>query len=133
MPTREPTSEALVDYMVQAILRAREVYTGRGQDEPMYALALGETVALFNLADEFGLIGEVRRQVDQQAGRDVYGGLSEAMKAYYLGVDARPAGPGARGQSVRSQPRTPNPVPPHRPRGPRPPQPPRIARRRPPA
>jgi hypothetical protein len=85
MVAGEGMSEALIAYLAQAIHRASTVYGNRPRSDPQHALALGEAVALFNLADEFGLIDAVRHEVDGRAGRDVYRGLSGAMKAYYLG------------------------------------------------
>lgn len=75
---------ALVAYLAAAIVRASSVYRERASDDPAHPLALGEVVALFNLADEFGLVAELRPLVDRTAGHDVYRALSEAMKAYYL-------------------------------------------------
>jgi hypothetical protein len=91
MPAGNLTPEALVDFVSRALLRATGVYGTRPTDDPQHALALGEAVALFNLVDEFGLMADVRQQVDQQAGKDVYRGLSEAMKRFYLGGASVPA------------------------------------------
>ena len=121
MPDGGVNDGALVAYLAQAIVRASGVYTRRPVDDPQHPLALGEVVALFNLADEFGLMPRLREAVDRQVGQDVYGRLSEAMKGYYLGLPARSSAPpgGAR-------------PPAHRPPGQRPP-PPRSTGHRPPA
>lgn len=119
MPPAALSEEALVAYLTQAIARSSAVYATRPVDDPQHPLALGEVVALFNLADEFGLIGRLRELVDAQLGHDVYGRLSEAMKRYYLGARAGDRGAG------------------RLPAGPRPPLPPRRGApdrgRRPPA
>jgi hypothetical protein len=78
-------SDQLATYLAVAIVRASRTFSARPPADPQHALALGEVVALFNLADEFGLIGAVRSQADQQLGRDAYAALSSAMKSYYLG------------------------------------------------
>ena len=112
MPSGEMNDGALIAYLAQAIHRAGGVYARRPVDDPQHPLALGEVVALFNLADEFGLMPRLREAVDRQAGHDVYARLSEAMKAYYLGLPARssapPGGsrpPGSRPSGQRPPPR----------------------------
>jgi hypothetical protein len=107
----EASPEGLTDYLTQAIGRAAGVFSTRPPADPQHALALGEAVALFNLADEFGLVGVVRRTVDADLGYDVYARLSEAMKRYYLGQTPRSAGGG-------STPPAGQPRPPHRPHTP---------------
>jgi hypothetical protein len=132
MPPAALSEEALVAYLTQAIARSSAVYATRPVDDPQHPLALGEVVALFNLADEFGLIGRVRQAVDAQLGHDVYGRLSEAMKRYYLGLGgpARGRGPGQPPAAGRpAGPRPPGPRPPTPPRG----EPPRARGHRPPA
>jgi hypothetical protein len=139
MPDGGVNDEALVDYLAQAIVRASGVYARRPVDDPQHPLALGEVVGLFNLADEFGLMARLRAAIDRQAGHDVYGRLSDAMKAYYLGLPTRPA-PGGGPQRPPGQ-RPPAHRPPQSGRGgyrppdgrPRPPgAPPRDPGRRPP-
>lgn len=127
MAQPDMSPEALTAYLAQAIQRAAGVYGSRRQADPAHALALGEAVALFNLADEFGLIAEVRRAADQLVGRDVYRGLSEAMKAYYLGAASGPA-PGEPGRAGAARPPTRRPDEDH-PAGPRPARPPGPPRR----
>jgi hypothetical protein len=121
MSSGEGNDGALLAYLAQAIVRASGVYTRRPVDDPQHPLALGEVVALFNLADEFGLMPRLREAVDRQAGHDVYGRLSEAMKAYYLGLPARSS-------ALAGGSRPPG----HRPPGQRPPAP-RRSGHRPPA
>ncbi len=65
--------------------------------DPAAQLALGEALALFRLADEFGLISDLRAQVDQRTGRDTYRYFSEAMRAQFgLGPERPHRGPPAR-------------------------------------
>jgi hypothetical protein len=142
MPDGEVNDGALIAYLAQAIVRASGVYSRRPVDDPQHPLALGEVVALFNLADEFGLMPRLREVVDRQAGQDVYGRLSEAMKSYYLGLPARSSAPAGGSRPPAHRPPGQRPPAPrstgHRPPPHRPPQPgrgdrPRDADRRPPS
>ncbi|MCC6629320.1 MAG: hypothetical protein IT340_18190 [Chloroflexi bacterium] len=108
MATTDDPAEQLTVYLTQAIGRAAGVFSNRPPVDPQHALALGEAVALFNLADEFGLVAAVRATVDADLGYDVYARLSEAMKTYYLGQAARPSGSPPGRPSGQSRP-------PHRP------------------
>ena len=55
-------------------------------------------LALFNLADQFGLIDQVRADLDRRRGNNAYLAFSEAMKAALLdrGLGPEPGTPGPR-------------------------------------
>lgn len=96
-PTRPLSREDLLAYLVEALERATRTYEGRPPTDPVRQLALGEALALFRLADEFGLISDLRAQVDQRTGRDTYRYFSEAMRAQFgLGPERPHRGPPAR-------------------------------------
>jgi hypothetical protein len=72
------------------------------------ALPLGEALALFNLADQFGLIDALRADLDRRLGADAYLTFSEAMKAALLD---RGPGAAAPGRPPGEQPTRPGPRP----------------------
>src|SRR5215210_8172927 len=94
--------EAVTAYIVDEVARALAAHERAPRGTIQRALPLGETLALFNLADQFGLIDDVRAELDSRLGGDVYLAFSEAMKAAILdrggapdggGGGARPGGP----------------------------------------
>ena len=92
--------EAMIAYIVDEIARALAAHERAARGTVQRALPLGETLALFNLADQFGLIDDVRADLDRRLGGDVYLAFSEAMKAAILdrgapggGGGNRPGGP----------------------------------------
>lgn len=129
-------AEAVVEYIVEEIARALGAHEAAASGSVQRVLPLGEMLALFNLADQFGLIDRVRADLDQRLGRNAYLAFSEAMKTALLdrgfgpGGGPRPATP-PRSDAPRPNrppdrdrgdyPRRPNPTDRRPPRGGRPP------------
>lgn len=86
--------EAVTAYIVDEIARALAAHERAQRGTVQRALPLGETLALFNLADQFGLIDDVRSDLDSRLGGDVYLTFSEAMKAAILDRGGAPGGGG---------------------------------------
>lgn len=76
--------ESLTAYLADEIARALAAHERAARGTAQRLLPLGEALALFNLADQFGLIGDVRARLDRGAGVDTYRAFSEAMKGALL-------------------------------------------------
>jgi len=91
-------------YIADEIARAFEAHDRAARGAVQRVLPLGEMLALFNLADQFGLIDQVRADLDRRRGSNAYLAFSEAMKAAMLdrGFETES---GAIGQRPSSPPR----------------------------
>jgi hypothetical protein len=90
------SEEGLVSYLADQIRRAVEQIRTKPPDDLLRTLALGGAVELFNLAEQFGLMAQVRQTADVRAGEDTYGLISQAMQAL-LRPGRRREGEGGRG------------------------------------
>ncbi|HEX5505641.1 MAG TPA: hypothetical protein VFW96_23690 [Thermomicrobiales bacterium] len=89
---------SLTAYLADEIARALAAHERAARGTAQRLLPLGEALALFNLADQFGLIGDVRARLDRGPGIDTYRAFSEAMKGALLDRGVPPSGsprPGA--------------------------------------
>ena len=101
--------ESLTAYIVDEVARALAAHERAARGTVQHTLPLGEALALFNLADQFGLIDAVRTALDRRLGTNAYLAFSEAMKAALLdrgasgdgGGGARPGHPSPGGQRQR--------------------------------
>lgn len=75
------SEEGLVSYLADQIRRAVEQLKAKPPGDPVRTLALGGAVELFNLAEQFGLMAQVRALADARAGEDAYAAVSQAMQA----------------------------------------------------
>jgi hypothetical protein len=75
------SEEGLVSYLADQIRRAVEQLRAKQPGDPVRTLALGGAVELFNLAEQFGLMAQVRTLADARAGEDTYAAISQAMQA----------------------------------------------------
>lgn len=93
----EPERGALITYIVDEVGRGFAAHDRAAGGTIQRALPLGEMLALFNLADQFGLLDEVRATLDRRRGDNAYLAFSEAMKNALLdrgfGPGPRPGGP----------------------------------------
>ena len=87
-------AESLADYVADEIVRALDAHRRAARGTVQRALPLGEALALFNLADQFGLIDAVRADLDRRLGADAYLTFSEAMKGALLDRGLGAAAPG---------------------------------------
>jgi len=87
--------ESVTAYIVDEVARAFAAHDRAARGTVQRTLPLGEMLALFNLADQFGLIDRVRAELDGRRGGDAYLAFSEAMKAALL--DRGQAGGGGGG------------------------------------
>ncbi len=87
-------AESLTDYVADEIARALDAHRRAARGTVQRALPLGEALALFNLADQFGLIDAVRADLDRRLGVDAYLTFSEAMKGALLDRGPGAAAPG---------------------------------------
>ena len=90
--------EAVAAYIVDEIVRAFAAHDRAALGTVQRVLPLGEMLALFNLADQFGLLDQVRAELDRRRGGNGYLAFSEAMKTALLdrGFGPAPAPPGPR-------------------------------------
>lgn len=88
-------------YIGDEIARALGAHERAARGSVQRHLPLGEALALFNLADQFGLIDRVRADLDRRLGRDAYAAFSEAMKAALLDRGFGPAGGASRPAAPR--------------------------------
>ncbi len=90
--------ESLAAYIVDEIARAFAAHERAARGSVQRILPLGEMLALFNLADQFGLIDDVRADLDRRLDRNAYLAFSEAMKRALLdqGASPPPSGGGGR-------------------------------------
>ncbi len=93
------SEEGLTSYLADQIRRAVEQLKTKPPSDPVRTLALGGAVELFNLAEQFGLMAQVRALADARAGEDTYAAVSQAMRA--LLRPGRSAGEGGRGGEPR--------------------------------
>ena len=84
--------ESVVAYIVDEITRALGAHERAARGSVQRHLPLGEALALFNFADQFGLIDRVRADLDRRLGHDAYVAFSEAMKAALLDRGFGPGG-----------------------------------------
>jgi hypothetical protein len=89
--------ESVAAYIADEIARAFGAHDRATSGSVQRVLPLGEMLALFNLADQFGLIDQVRADLDRRRGNNAYLAFSEAMKAALLdrgfGQEPGSAGP----------------------------------------
>lgn len=90
----EIDDESVVAYIVDELARALAAHDRAQRGSVQRVLPLGEMLALFNLADQFGLIDRVRVAVDRLVGKNAYLTFSEAMKAALLDQGFGPTPPG---------------------------------------
>lgn len=83
--------ESLAGYIVDEAARAFGQHDAAAPGSVQRLLSLGELLALFNLADQFGLLDRVRADLGRRLGRDAYLAFSEAMKAALLDRGGTPA------------------------------------------
>lgn len=106
---RDPASTSALDpdsiagYLADEIVRALAAHDRAAPGTVQRLLPLGEMLALFNFADQFGLLDSVRAALDRRLGSDAYARFSDAMKAALLDRGAGPARgePGARPDAGR--------------------------------
>jgi hypothetical protein len=96
--------ESVAAYVADEIARAFGAHDRAAAGSVQRVLPLGEMLALFNLADQFGLIDQVRADLDRRRGGNAYLAFSEAMKAALLDRGLGPE-PGAAGPHPGGQPR----------------------------
>lgn len=89
--------ESVAAYIIDEIARALAAHDRAARGSVQRVLPLGEMLALFNLADQFGLIDRVRTGVDRLVGKNAYLTFSEAMKAALLDQGFGPTPPGGPG------------------------------------
>lgn len=97
------TLETLTDYLVDEIERAQRAHVRAAPGTVQRTLALGETLALFNIADQFGLIDRVRRALARPGGRDAYLEFSNSMKEALLDRGRAPGTPPGNRPDRRSE------------------------------
>ena len=97
--------ETLMAYVVDEIARALSAHERAARGTAQRTLPLGEALALFNLADQFGLMDGVRAALDRRLGGNVYLTFSEAMKAALLDRGSPPGGGNRPGGSPPGGPR----------------------------
>jgi hypothetical protein len=119
--------EAVAAYLTGEIARAFAAHQRAAPGTVQRQLPLGEMLALFNFADQFGLLDAVRADLDHRQGRNSYLAFSEAMKDALL--DRGFGTPGGQPPPYHDEPR-PNRPPTQRRDGPRPYRPPRGGRPR---
>jgi hypothetical protein len=110
--------EGVAAYIADEIARAFGAHDRAATGTVQRVLPLGEMLALFNLADQFGLIDQVRADLDRRRGSNAYLAFSEAMKTALLdrGFGSEPGTSGPRpGGPPRNNPPGPRPAGPARP------------------
>lgn len=100
----ELDEDSLADYIVDEVARAFEAHDRAGRGTVQRILPLGEMLALFNLADQFGLIDRVRADLDSRRGANAYLAFSEAMKAALLDRGFGPSAGGGGASGARPAP-----------------------------
>lgn len=85
-------ADVVAAYIVDEITRALEAHERAARGTVQRTLPLGECLALFTLADQFGLIDQVRADLDERIGGNAYLRFSEAMKAALLDRGFGPGG-----------------------------------------
>lgn len=76
------STDELTQYLMDEIRRAIDDYAARPVGNER-TLAVGRALALFNLADRFQMAAQVREQLRQLTGADVYLVFSDAMRDIY--------------------------------------------------
>ncbi len=89
--------EDIARYIVDEIARAFGAHERAARGTVQRVLPLGEMLALFNLADQFGLIDRVRADLDARFDGNAYLAFSEAMKDALLDRGFGPGGGAAVG------------------------------------
>ncbi len=89
--------EDIARYIVDEIARAFGAHERAARGTVQRVLPLGEMLALFNLADQFGLIDRVRADLDARFDGNAYLAFSEAMKDALLDRGFGPGGGGGGG------------------------------------
>lgn len=85
--------ETLTLYLTDAIDRALQAHLRAAPGTVRRTMSLGEALALFNLADQFGVMDAVRRALMLQTGRDAYLEFSSSMKDALLDRGLSPSAP----------------------------------------
>lgn len=85
--------ETIALYLVDAIDRALLAHGRAAPGAVRRTMSLGESLALFNLADQFGLLDTVRRALTLRTGRDAYLDFSSSMKDALLDRGLAPDAP----------------------------------------
>jgi hypothetical protein len=92
----ELSEEGLIVYLADHIQRAIGAVRAKPTSDPTRTLALGGAVELFNLAEQFGLMADVRELADERVGGNAYAAISQAMQELLRG-GRPPGGPAAGG------------------------------------
>lgn len=85
--------ETLTLYLIDAIDRALQAHTRAAPGTVRRTMSLGEALALFNLADQFGVMDALRRALTLRTGRDAYLDFSSSMKDALLDRGLAPDAP----------------------------------------
>lgn len=86
-------AETLTLYLVDAIDRALQAHARATPGTVRRTMSLGEALALFNTADQFGVIDAVRHALTLRTGRDAYLDFSSSMKDALLDRGLPPDAP----------------------------------------
>lgn len=99
--------DTLTQYLVDEIDRALQAHARAERGTVQRTMALGEALALFNVADQFGLMDALRRALTEVTGQDAYLRFSANMKDALLDRGRGPdsTAPGRpRGSNAASRP-----------------------------